>query len=139
MGPRFNSRILRKWLEQYVESGARVHLDRLPSTGRVIFITVTPGPGTVREDTADIVGFNVQVKGGENNYEDAEDIALEVDSIILERGAGMVPTEIGGVVIYAIGRTGGGPQQVQIPDTANRFTFSGNYFAEVSTNIGVYN
>lgn len=135
MGPRFNSRILQAYFEGYIQSQAKVYCDRLPSTGRIVYITITAGPGLIREMTADIVGFNVQVKGAENNYEDAEDIALEVDSIVLEFG---MPVEIDGVVIHVLGRTGGAPQQVSIPDTANRYTFSCNYFAEVSTNIGSY-
>jgi hypothetical protein len=135
MGPRFNSRILQSYFEGLITSGAKIYCDRLPATGRIVYITITPGPGAIRELTADVVGFNVQVKGAENNYEDAEDMALDVDSIVLEFG---VPVEIDGVVIHALGRTGGAPQQVSIPDTANRYTFSCNYFAEVSTNIGSY-
>lgn len=126
--------MLRRWLLLHVRSGAKIFTDRIPKTGRVIFITINPGAGLTDEGLIDNPSFNVQCRGGENNYEDAERIALEVDQIILELGS--VGFEFEGVQFYLLDRTGGGPQQINVSDTANRFAFSGNYYAKVSTNIG---
>jgi hypothetical protein len=133
---RITSEHLRKWLERFDLLGVRVTIDRLPTTGRYIVVTRTAGPGLIREGTAEIIGFNIQVRGGENNFEDAEAIANAIDSAILEYGNEVI--EIDGVVIHAVGRTGGGLQTIGVVDSASRYAFSGSYFAEVSTQLGEY-
>jgi hypothetical protein len=136
MGPRFSSSLLQKWLEKYLTTGAPVYIDRIPDTGRVIFITMQPGAGLELEGLLDNPAFNIQCRGAEQNYEDAEAIAMEVDSIILEHGP--LGFELGGVVVQHMDRTGGAPQQINIADRAKRFAFSCNYYAKAFTNIGGY-
>lgn len=135
MTARFSSSLLRKWLESYVTSGAKVYTDRMPDTGRVILITMQPGAGLEMEGILDNPAFNIQCRGAENNYEDAEEISLEVDSIILNNG--YLGFEMDGVIIQGIDRTGGAPQEIIVSDRANRFAFSCNYYAKVFTNIGI--
>jgi hypothetical protein len=136
MTPRFSSTFLKKWLEKYVTSGAKVYIDQMPDTGRVIFITMQPGPGLELEGLLDNPAFNIQCRGAERDYEDAEAIALEVDSIILEYGH--LGFEMSDVVVQMMDRTGGAPQQINIADRASRFAFSCNYYAKAFSNIGGY-
>ena len=136
MSARFSSTLLRKWLESHLTSGVKVYTDRMPNTGRAILITMQPGAGLEMEGLLDNPAFNIQCRGAENNYEDAEDIALEVDSIILNFGD--LGFEMDDVVVQVLDRTGGAPAQIQVLDSANRFAFSCNYYAKPFTNIGEY-
>jgi hypothetical protein len=136
MTERFSSVVLQDWLQPLIRSGAKVYVDRIPETGRVVFITMQPGAGLEMEGLLDTPAFNVQCRGADNNYEDAERIALEVDSILLEIGGSGFQS--GDVVVQMMNRSGGSPQQISAADNANRFIFSCNYYARVFTNIGGY-
>lgn len=132
--PNFTTALLRQWLQQYNTTGALIHVDKMPVTGRAILLTRQPGAGLEMEGLVDNPSFTVSVRGGENNFADAERIALQMDRIILEKSD--VGFEFGGVYFYLIDRTGGAPQQVNIIDRNNRFSFSCTYYAKISTNIG---
>lgn len=130
---RFTVSLLARWLEPKLKSKPKIYVDRIPPTGRIVYLTLQPGIGLEMEDLIDNPTFNVAVRGAPGSYEDAEAIAMDVDSFVLENSGGFTAEN---VVVKKMGRTGGGPQQVSIADSQNRFSFSCNYYAKVFTNIG---
>lgn len=131
---RFTIGLLRRWFEPLITSGAKIYTDRIPSTGRMIYLSRASGIGLEMEGLIDNPRFSIQCRGGENNFEDAEDIALDIDSVVLELGS--QGWELDGVRVHFMDRTGGNPQQLSVSDSADRFAFSCNYYAKVFTNIG---
>lgn len=129
---RFTTSMLVDWVKPQLHSGARIFAGREPDIGRVIVVNMQQGPGITLDGLFDIVGFSIRCRGGENNYQDAENIALDVDSILL---ASPTSFEIGDVRVLGIGRTGGAPQVLPFTDTENRYIATCNYYAEVSTNL----
>jgi hypothetical protein len=131
---RFSIGLIRRWLEPRITSGAKIYVDRIPATGRMIYLSRSPGIGLEMEGLIDNPRFNVQCRGAENNFEDAEAIAVDVDSVVLELGS--VGWELDGVRVDYMDRTGGDPQELTVADSSSRFAFSCNYYAKVFTNIG---
>lgn len=130
----FTSRHLVEWIENHIQSGATVHNDLVPPTGRIIYVRMSPGAGYDMEGIQDNRGFTLECRGADRNYDDAEYIASEVDQCILVDGA--APYEfLDGTYIYFIGRLGGSPSQLLIPDTAGRYAFTCNYFVTFATNL----
>lgn len=134
---------LAEWLRPLVTSGAKVVPGRLPDMpNRVIGITKSSGPGLAMEGLFDVVAFTVQCRGGENNLSDAEDIAGEVDDIFIGKHPSaraenfLIGEGAESVWVSEIGRTGGEPSQLAMPDPQSRWTFTCSYFAYVSTNVG---
>lgn len=135
------------WLRPQVTSGARVITGRLPDMpNRAIGIIMGSGPGLDMEGLFDIISFQITCRGGEQNLDDAEQIALEVDDILIGKGelfgsenfmVGIESEDDPGVYVSQIGRTGGSPSQLTLPDSQSRFTYTCNYFAHVSTNVGL--
>lgn len=129
---RFNTTLFINWLKPQITSGARVFAGREPDVGRIIVVSSLAGPGLTLDGLFDIVGMQIRCRGGESNYQDAENIALEVDSILLTSPTAF---DIGDVRVLGFGRTGGAPQVLPQPDTEGRFTATCTYYAEVSTNL----
>lgn len=129
---RFTTTLLINWLKPQLQSGARLFAGREPDTGRIITISMQPGSGLIMEGLFDTPGFQVRCRGGENNYQDAENIALEVDSILL---ASPTSFDIGDVRVDYIGRQGGAPQALPFTDASDRYTFTCNYYAVASTGL----
>lgn len=129
---RFSTSILIDWLKPQVQSGARIFAGREPDTGRIITISMQPGSGLIMEGLFDTPGFQVRCRGGENNYQDAENIAMEVDSILL---AAPTSFDIGDVRVDFIGRSGGAPQALPFTDPSDRYVFTCNYYAVASTGL----
>lgn len=134
---------LADWLRPLITSQAKVVPGRLPDMpNRVIGITKSSGPGLVMEGLFDVIGFTVSSRGGENNFADAEDIAGNVDDILIGKHATvgsenfLIGTGVASVWVSQVGRTGGEPIQLALPDSQSRWTFTCNYFAYVSTNVG---
>lgn len=144
---RLTNKLLREWLDPKLTSGAKVISGRLPDMpNRVVSLQLQGGPGLVMDGLFDVVTFQVTARGGEDNYDDAEGIALEVDSILI--GSSRHPVlnfemsnESGSSSVYVsgIGRTGGAPQQLPIIDASSRFVFTCTYWIQVSTNLGQVN
>lgn len=129
---RFNTSLVINWLKPQIESGARVFAGREPDVGRAIKITMTGGAGPTMEGLFDSPTFQVWCRGAENNYIDAENIAMEVDSIIL---ASPTSFDIGEVRVDFISRTGGAPQALPYADSNDRYIFTCNYYAVASTGL----
>lgn len=140
---RFTIVKLTEWLIPLLTSGAKVIPGRLPDMpNRAIGIRSSPGAGLTMDGIFDVAGFVIECRGAENNYADAENMAMEVDNIFIGNhpsvsvenfviGEGMETTYINGM-----GRVGGPPTQLSMPDSTSRWTFTCNYFAYVSTDVG---
>lgn len=139
MGPRFSSVFVRDMLEPRITSGASIYIEKLPPVGRGILVVMRPGAGLDLEGILDNPAFIIQCRGALNNYSDAEQMALDIDSIILELGS--VPYELDGVRIQMMDRVGGAPEKINIPNADENeiyYMFSCTYFARAFTNIGNY-
>jgi len=131
------------WLRPLLTSGARVIPGRLPDMpNRAIGITKSSGAGLEMEGLFDVVGIAITCRGAENNLGDAEDIATEVDDILLGKHPSvrmenfLIGEGTDSVFVNGMGRTGGEPIQLSIADSLSRYVFTCNYFAHVSTNVG---
>ena len=130
----FTSRHLVEWLEKYTTSGADIYNDRIPPTGRIIYVRMSSGPGYSLERIQDNITFTIEIRGADRNYDDAEYIAWDVDRAILQYGG--QPHEFGdGTYQYFVGRTGGGPSQLTVADTSGRYAFTCNYYATIATDL----
>lgn len=130
----FTSRHLVEWIEGRTESGAEVFNDRIPPTGRIIYVRMGSGPGYDLEGVQDNLTFTVECRGADRNFDDAEYIAREVDDAILRYG-GDPYTFSDGTYMYFIGRTGGAPSELLVADTAGRYAFTCNYYVTIATNL----
>jgi hypothetical protein len=130
---------LADWLRPLITSGAKVVPGRLPDMpNRVIGITKGSSPGLAMDGLFDVIGFTISCRGGEQNLTDAEDMAGEVDDIIIGRHptVGVTNFLIGDLFVNGLGRTGGEPIQLSMPDSQSRWTFTCSYYGYVSTNVG---
>lgn len=130
---RFTAAKLKAWLLENIESGAPIHTDRIPDNGRFVKITIGGSAGGLQnEGLFDAPTFQIQCRGGENNYDDAENIALEIDSVIIQAPNNFM---MGDVYVQAFDRVGGAPQALQLQDAQARHVFTCNYFAIASTGV----
>jgi hypothetical protein len=132
MTGRFTTALLREWLRPQLGSGAPIFSGREPDIGRVIVLSMQSGAGITMEGLFDTPAFQIRCRGAENNYDDAESIALDVDTIFMHAPTGF---EMGDVYVDFIGRTGGAPQALPHTDVDNRYVFTCTYFAQVSTGL----
>jgi hypothetical protein len=123
---------LKNWIEPKLTSGAQLRFDRMPDVGRVILLQPRSGPGLSLEGLYDNVGFAMNCRGAENNYEDAENIALDFDDVLLRHGNNV---QMDDVHVQFIGRIGGGPTMITIDDPQSRFTWTCSYYAIASTGL----
>jgi hypothetical protein len=95
------------------------------------------------EGLFDVVGFTIQCRGGENNLPDAESIAYEVDNIFIGKHPTartenfIIGTGDDSVYVSQMSRTGSGPAQLSITDSASRYIFTCSYLMYVSTDVGL--
>lgn len=130
----FTSRHLVEWIEEHIESHAKVFNDRIPPTGRIIYVRLSSGPGYTMEGIQDNITFTVECRGADRNYDDAEYIAWDLDRSILRYGD--QPHTFGdGTYQYFIGRTGGPPTNLVVADTSGRYAFTCNYYVTVATDL----
>lgn len=130
----FTSRHLVEWIETQIQSGAEIYNDRIPPTGRIIYVSLSSGPGYSLEGVQDNVSFTVECRGADRNYDDAEYIAWDLDRAILLHG--LNPYEFAdGTYMYAIVRSGGPPTQLVVADTSGRYAFTCNYVVTVATDL----
>lgn len=130
----FTSRHIVQWLEDRIGSDAKVYNDVIPPTGRIIYVRMTSGPGYELEGIQDNLGFTLEVRGGDRNYDDAEYIAREADAVILRDGRDGYSFP-DGEYLYFMGRTGSPPTELFVADSAGRYAFTCNYYACVATNL----
>lgn len=99
---------------------------------RLTVVTMLPGPGLSTEQAMDTVGFQLRTRGGQRDYNDAQDMANGLDYVIL---AALSPL-VGGVQVKYMDRTGGAPAPLGEPDNGDRQTFTATYHAVVASLIG---
>lgn len=130
----FTSRHVVEWIEGHTKSGAEVFNDRIPPTGRIIYVRMGSGPGYNLESIQDNLTFTLECRGADRNFDDAEYIAREVDDAILRYGVEpyMFSDE---TYMYFIGRTGGAPSELLVADTSGRYAFTCNYYVTVATDL----
>jgi hypothetical protein len=130
---RFTAQKLKDWLSGVIESGAPIIIGRVPDSGRFIKITLGGSAGGLQvEGLFDAPTFQIQCRGGENNYEDAEAIAYEIDSVMIGAPNNFM---MGDVYVQTISRVGGAPQSLQLTDAQSRYVFTCNYYAIASTGV----
>lgn len=130
----FTSLHVKQWLEDHILSGAKVYNDQIPPTGRLIYIRMLSGAGYSMEGIQDNLAFTLETRGADRNFDDAEYIARDADDAILRYGI-MSYTFPDDTYMYYMGRLGGGPAQILVPDASGRFSFSGSYYATVATDL----
>lgn len=135
--------MLADWIRPLLSSDARVVPGRIPDVpNRVIGISRGTGVGLEMEGLFDIITFSITARGAENNLADAEMVADEVDDIFLGKHATaesenfLIGVGASSVFVNGIGRTGGGPTLLPLPDSQSRYVFTCSYYAYVSTNVG---
>jgi hypothetical protein len=108
-----------------VGSGAAYLADGrlLAQPDRLVVMTRTGGPGLAFEGIFDAVSFQARVRGAQNDGDDAEQIALAVDSVFIDA---KLPVDMGPNRVPRIDRIGGGPAYYT-RDSAGRTHFTGNY------------
>jgi hypothetical protein len=133
--PRLKVQHIIDWIEPQLASGALLSPGRLPPNlpHRAIGIIPQPGRGFDTEGAFDNPAYNFQCRGGADNFSDAEDIAYEVDSVILASPTNFDIAE--GVHIESIYRMSGAPTSSPITDAQSRWTFQCQYIFHVGTNL----
>ncbi len=120
------------WLE-----GLGVTVPLKPGTGdtrewdlldRVGIVTPTAGPGLFLEGAADTSGFQLRIRGAQNNPHDAETTALDADRRIL---TARTPVLVGSTRLLSVTRAGGRPTSLPSPDTAGRTEFTCTYLTRI--------
>lgn len=85
---------------------------------RIAVVTPTSGPGQTLEGAADTIGFQLRIRGAQNNPGDAETLAYDADTRILTAAC---PTTVGPVRLVIVRRSGGRPTPLSAtPDTGGR-------------------
>jgi hypothetical protein len=77
--------------------------------------------------------YMIQCRGGADNFSDAEDIAYEVDSVILQSPTNFEIAD--GVTIDQIIRASGAPAAAPITDAQSRWVFQCQYTVRTFTNF----
>lgn len=108
-----------------IGSGAAYTADGklIASPNRLVVMTRTGGPGLAFEGIFDAVSFQARVRGAQNDGDDAENLALAVDSAFIDA---KLPLDMGPNRVPRIDRIGGAPAYFT-RDPAGRTHFTCNY------------
>jgi hypothetical protein len=102
------------------------------SPDRLVIVTPTPGAGYVWDGAADASAFQTRVRGGQNDQDDAEELALALDRLILNASFPVLLPS--GQVISHIHRAAGAPAPLASdPDDAERYEYICSYLCIAST------
>lgn len=136
--PRLKVQHIIDWISPQLQSEVTVVAGRLPvaNPSRAIGIVTQPGRGFDQEGEFDNPVYLFQCRGGVDNFSDAEDIAYEVDSLILASSTNFDIAE--NVTVDQINRMSGAPSAAPITDAQNRWIFSCSYVVRVSTGLYLY-
>jgi hypothetical protein len=100
---------------------------------RRILATITGGPGMANDGASEQATFQLRTRGGQNNYDDAETIALDVDDRIK---FAPFPMKIDGCTFQNVRRLGSQPTPLGgTPDDGDRYELVANYIATVGMPI----
>lgn len=125
--PRLKVQHIIDWLEPQLQSGVDIMPGKVPTgePNRIIGILAATGRVLEMDGLIEPRGFTFQCRGGADNFGDAEDIAYELDSVLLA-----APTDFDiaeSITIESIVRNGGGPTAAPIPDSQSRWLFQCGY------------
>lgn len=99
---------------------------------RLVILTPTGGPGFLWDGAADASSFQARVRGGQNDQDSAETLALALDTLILNASFPVLLPS--GQVISHIHRAGGPPSPLAgDPDDADRWSYTCQYLCIAST------
>jgi hypothetical protein len=93
----------------------------------MLIVSVGSGIGLQTEGLYDRVLITVRAVGMQNNYDYAEQLADDVDRLLLDAVNGV---RLGSAHTLYVHRTGGAPQLVEL-DAGERYHFQGSYITEV--------
>lgn len=99
------------------------------TANRFVVLTRTGGPGLNTEELIDTSGWQFRVAGAQNDYQDAEDLAFDLDAAVLNSGYSQAVDGLWMVDIY---RSGSPPTQLMVDD-ADRTHFVASYLASVQS------
>jgi hypothetical protein len=125
------------WLEPQLISDAPITVGRLPvgQPNRAIGIIASGGRALEMDGVIDPIAYTVLSRGGADNFSDAEDIAYEVDTVILQSPTDFDIAE--NVHVESIDRQSGAPFAAPITDAQSRWVFNCIYV--VRNVLTVYN
>jgi len=122
---------LRTYLENETQVPFRVGPE-VPEMPDVLgIVTTEPGQGYVNDGLFEVVGFRVQVRGGQNRHTDVEAYARQVDRLI---EYGDYPHERWGSWVITAYRSSGGPTPAPL-DNGRRVIYSCSYLAQEATDL----
>lgn len=101
------------------------------SSDRIVFLGLGGGPGLASEELTDRIFISAHVIGQQNDYADAENLAWQLDTMLLQVCSNSV---IGNATALYITRTGGSPTLLE-KDAAERFHFTCSYLVETGTGL----
>lgn len=96
----------------------------------LVVLTVDGGLGLMLDGLLDNVSWQVRVAGPQNMYEDAEDLALAIDKVLMS----FIPKRVEDLLITTVYRVGGQPQQFVVDD-AERTQFVCSYYFDVESEL----
>ena len=99
------------------------------SPNRLIFLTIGAGAGFTTEQLYDRPFISARVLGLTRNYQDADNLALDLDKILTDV---VKNTVIGTAKVLYITRTGGRPTLYSY-DASERYNFTCSYITEAKT------
>jgi hypothetical protein len=99
---------------------------------RLVTITTTPGPGYGADAALDVSAFQARVRGPQNDPAGAEQLAYQLDTLILNA---LFPAILGdGTVLVHVHRLGSPPQLLSPgPDTGDRYELTCTYLCFAGT------
>lgn len=134
----FTTRRAREWVKSLVvdpeglwDFSNEPYPEEMPD--RLVTVSLLPGLGLEMEGLIDNPVMQLRVRGPMNDYDEAEEFALELDRILTFSS---FPVEFDGVYISRVRRSGGRPD-TPFPDgdDGSRFILTSNYIVSVSTDI----
>lgn len=116
-----------RWEGVYIHAGPD---DEQTPPGRFVMLTLIGGPGLNTEALFDGRSYQVMVAGEQGSFEDSEDLAYMIDSILIN----LYSQSIGGTWVTGVVRQGGPPTPLSVDD-AERTRFTCNYIFDVRSAV----
>lgn len=99
--------------------------------GRQMFLGLGGGPGLTSEELFDRIFISTRVIGQQNDYDDAENLAKQLDTMLLRIDSN---GKIGEAPVLYVVRAGGSPTLLE-RDTSARYHFTCTYITETQTGL----
>lgn len=97
-------------------------------TGAFVLVTANQGGGTGLNELIERQGFTVRTTGPQEDYQAAEDLAFQIDGVVLDGAR----TTIGGLWVAAVERAGGRkPAPAEVSDLLEQSHLEAGYVLDV--------